>query len=82
MQGLFEHLLLMTKGDIYTPKKSPVDLVPLMQELLDQVQSRFPQITLQCKYIHPQALVLHTDEILLRSILSNLLTNAYKHTSS
>ncbi|MEI7562248.1 MAG: HAMP domain-containing sensor histidine kinase [bacterium] len=77
---LFETLLSITKWEYQKIKTAPLDIVPVMKHLLDEVQKNYKKKLISCEVQLPKTCVLETNEDMFHIIFFNLLENAYKYT--
>ena len=77
---LFETLLSITKWEYQKIKTAPLDIVPVMQHLLGEVQKNYKKKLITCEVQLPKTYVLETNEDMFRIIFLNLVENAYKYT--
>lgn len=75
MKHLIDRLLKTMRYD--DVDEQPIDIIELIQTIIDREQMLYPDITLITSF--PQKLVIVTDPTVLESILTNLITNAYKY---
>lgn len=77
---LFETLLSITKWEYQKIKTAPLDIVPVMQHLLGEVQKNYKKKQITCEVLLPKTCILETNEDMFRIIFLNLVENAYKYT--
>ncbi|MCK4503584.1 MAG: hypothetical protein KAU22_11160 [Desulfuromonadales bacterium] len=84
MTYLIEDLLLLSKSDLgeIPLKAEPLPLNDLIEELHHQAQLLATDKNIEVKLLCPQQqILLHADNLRLRQVFLNLLTNAIKYTS-
>jgi len=76
MRQLTEHLLLLAQGE-KAVQMMPVDLARLVGEVVDRAREHSPDVDMS--FITSGDTTLIGDEMLLRQLIDNLITNALKH---
>lgn len=79
MARLIDDLLDLSRSSRLSIQKQRMDASQLAQEILDGFRNQNPSRILSCN-VEP-GIVLEADPVLLRSILENLLGNAWKYTA-
>jgi signal transduction histidine kinase len=73
-------LLLLSKIDNgHFLDRSNVDIVSVIENELEVYKEIFAEKELVCKVIVPQSFVVHMDEMLATTMVSNLIKNAFVH---
>ncbi|MEM6296216.1 MAG: HAMP domain-containing sensor histidine kinase [Myxococcota bacterium] len=79
MRGIIETCLWLARSQGQMPPAESVELEPLVSELTQRLQGRAsPSVTLT--HDVPSGVVVHAPRLALRMILTNLLSNALRHT--
>jgi len=78
MSEIIDALLALAKLTRTRLRREPIDLVPVVHAIFEQIRAAQPEREVQL--IAPVSLVVHADALLLRVLLENLLGNAFKFT--
>ncbi len=83
MRGLLDALLDISKLDagVVRPQPAPLQLAPLMQLVHDEFQGPAQSKGLFLRLRVPRGAITHSDPALLKSIVSNLVSNAVRYTA-
>lgn len=79
MGGLIEDLLRLAKFTRVELRRGPIDLAEIAQDLVVRLKARWPDHTVMFRC--PEHLAAQGDSNLLRVVLENLLSNAWKYSS-
>lgn len=80
INNLFDTLLAITKREHHTIRKSPVDIVPVLQSIQGEMQTMYADKNIICTIHTPQEKILYSHVDICRIIFHNLIQNAYKYT--
>jgi len=79
MTRIAEDLLVLSHAESLPPQREPVDLVPLIQQVVQQLQSEAQRQNIQIETELPDQLILPAERDQMVQVLLNLLTNAIRY---
>ncbi len=79
MTRIAEDLLVISHAESLPPQREPVDLVPLIQQVVQQLQSEAQRQNIQIETELPDQLILPAQRDQMVQVLLNLLTNAIRY---
>jgi len=79
MTRIAEDLLVLSHAESLPPQREPVDLVPLIQQVVQQLQSEAQRQNIQIETELPDQLILPAQRDQMVQVLLNLLTNAIRY---
>jgi two-component system phosphate regulon sensor histidine kinase PhoR len=79
MTRIAEDLLVLSHAESLPPQREPVDLVPLIQQVVQQLQSEAQRHHIQIETELPDQLILPAQRDQMVQVLLNLLTNAIRY---
>lgn len=84
MSELLNSLLDVSKLDAQVIEITPehVDIESVCKELLSETEKQNPQKAIDFQLICPESITAYADVVILKRVLSNLLTNALRYTES
>jgi two-component system phosphate regulon sensor histidine kinase PhoR len=79
MTRIAEDLLVLSHAESLPPQREPVDLVPLIQQVVQQLQSEAQRQNIQIETELPAQLIVPAQRDQMVQVLLNLLTNAIRY---
>lgn len=80
INNLFDTLLSITKREHHAIRKSPIDIVPIIQTIRDELQTMYANKKIISTLHIPKEKIISSHVDICRIIFHNIMQNAYKYT--